>query len=232
MTPRVSVITPAYNSAKTLEKSATSVLSQDFTDLELLIIVNGCTDDTMSIAKKISDSDNRVKVLESKKGVVPARNKGIEISKGDIIALQDADDEWLPEKLSKQVEMIDAGFDVVGGQIIRVDTNGFVLKEQIKWPMEHEKIMFSMLNGVNAIANSSAIFRKDLLDHIGTYEDCMQCEDFHMWLKALKFGKFINLPQNVMKYTVTHNPNYDHVIPVTIAAFYKSLYTYTGVYSQ
>lgn len=230
MSPRVSVITPAYNSEKTLEKSVNSVLSQDFKDLELLIIVNGCTDGTLSVAKSLAEKDSRIRILESKKGKVPARNLGLIEARGEFIALQDADDEWIPGKLLEQLTRLESGFDVVAGQILQVNDAGEPLASQFLWPTVHDEIVESMLRGHNAIANSAAIFRKSLLEDIGTYEDCFPfCEDFHFWLRAIKFAKFSNLERHVLKYTVTHNPQYDHAIPQALSQFYRSLYTYTGV---
>jgi len=230
MSPRVSVITPAYNSEKTLEKSVNSVLTQDFSDLELLIIVNGCTDNTMSVANSLAKNDSRIRVLESRKGKVPSRNLGLIEARGEIVALQDADDEWLPQKLTDQLQRVDDGFDVVAGQILQVDVDGNFLQEQFLWPTSHNDIVSSMLAGHNAVANSAAVFRKSLLEDIGTYEDCFPfCEDFHFWLRAIKFAKFSNLERHVLKYTVTHNPHYDHTIPQALSQFYKSLYAYTGV---
>ena len=226
----VSVITPAYNSQETLKISTASVLEQDYENLELLIIVNGCTDATGEIAESIAKSDSRVRVLHSEKGKVPSRNLGLIESRGDVIALNDADDVWLPGKLRKQVESLCSGVNIVAGKIECIDLEDRVSPDPLDRPTQHAGIVRSLLSGVNPIANSAAIFEKRILNHIGTYEDCFPfCEDYHFWLRAIKFGKFENLDEVVMRYRSYRNPDYDHNIPVALASFYKSLYQYTGV---
>jgi glycosyltransferase involved in cell wall biosynthesis len=228
--PTVSVITPAYNAEKTLQQSAESVLNQGYTDLELIIIVNGCTDRTMEVSQIIASSDPRVRIIESPKGKVPARNRGFEAARGSVIALNDADDVWLPDKLLSQLAVMSNGADIVGGRIECVDESGQVSTDPLARPLGHVGIVNSLLNGVNPIANSAAIFKRGLLDYTGTYDDCFPfCEDYHFWLKAAKFGRFENVDKTVIRYFTHHSPGYDHNIPKALAAFYKSLYTYTGV---
>ena len=228
--PTVSVITPAYNAENTLLESAKSVLQQDYEDLEHLIVVNGCTDRTHEVALYIASTDNRVKVIDSPKGKVPARNRGFMAATGVVIALNDADDIWLPGKLSKQLTAMASGADIVGGKIECVDENGSVTPDPLDRPIGHIGIVRSLLSGVNPLANSATIFKKGILDHIGTYEDCFPfCEDYHFWLRAVKFARFENIDDVVLRYFAHHNADYDPQVPLALASFYSSLYTYTGV---
>lgn len=228
--PTVSVITPAYNAEKTLLQSASSVLQQDYDDLELIIVVNGCTDRTNEVALQIASTDGRVRVIESPKGKVPARNRGFMASTGSVIALNDADDVWMPGKLAKQLTAMTAGADVVGGKIECIDENGTVTTDPLDRPVGHVGIVRGLLSGVNPLANSATIFKKGLLDHVGTYEDCFPfCEDYHFWLRAVKFARFENVDEVVLRYFTHHSPDYDPQVPLALASFYRSLYTYTGV---
>ncbi len=230
MNPLVSVITPAYNAETTLLKSVNSVLSQSFEDIELLIIVNGCTDKTEQLANEIASNDNRVKIFQSSKGKVPARNLGLMKARGEIIALNDADDLWKPEKLKTQIDSLKEGFDVVAGKIECIDEYGKITSDPLNRPLHHLDIVRSMLAGINPIANSAAIFKKKLLDYVGTYDDCFPfCEDYHFWLKAVKFAKFRNVNEIVLTYFTHSSPGYDPNIPVALSSFYRSLYSYTGV---
>lgn len=228
--PRVSVITPAYNSAGTLLQSAQSVLKQSYRNIELIIIINGCTDNTEAIALQLANNDSRVRILRSKKGKVPSRNLGLLESKGEIIALNDADDIWMPEKLEKQLSVLDSGLDVVAGRIECIDSSGNITPDPVKRPIRHDEIVAEMLRGSNVIANSAAIFRKSLIDDIGTYDDCFPfCEDYHFWLRAVKFASFANVDDVVIRYFTHESPGYDHVIPRSLSSFYAALYKYTGV---
>lgn len=230
MNPLVSVVTAAYNAENTIRNSIESVLCQDYDNIELIVAINGCTDDTENIVKEIQSHDDRVNIVYSQKGKVPARNAGFVSSRGSIIALNDADDVWLPNKLSRQIEAISNGYDIVGGAIECIDGDGNVTPDPIHRPTNHDDIVRALLRGINPLANSACIFKKDLLNHTGTYDDCFPfCEDYHFWLRSIKFARFANLSDVVMRYFSHPSPGYDHQIPMALAAFYRSLYSYTGV---
>jgi len=226
----ISVIIPAYNAAKTLREAVESALSQGPNISEVIIIVNGCTDDTMVVAKQLSHEDARVVVVESRKGKVPARNKGFEVAKFPILALLDADDIWHSGKINKQIESFDDDIDILGTQILTTDKQGSPLQEQVFHPCDHIGMVNHLLNGRNCLANSSVIFRKSILDFVGTYEDCFPfCEDYHFWIRSIKFAKMKNLPDRLVTYRFEHSQNYDPQIAMALSSFYRSLYAYTGV---
>ena len=231
MNHSVSVIIPAYNAESTLRDAIQSALSQGPAIEEVIVIVNGCTDSTMEVANKEAEIDGRVIVVESQKGKVPARNKGLFIAKGDLVALLDADDIWHDGKIDKQIKCIDEnGADVVGTQILTTHKDGTLYENQIFHPLTHNEIISSMLSGRNCLANSSMIFKRSLIDHIGVYEDCFPfCEDYHFWLRAIKFSKIEILPERLVTYRFEHSPAYDPKIALSLSSFYRSLYLYTGV---
>ena len=93
--PLISIVVPVYNAAQTLEKCIGSLTSQTFGDIEILLINNGSTDNSLDVCKKIADDDSRIKVIDHfEKGVSTARNRGIEDSSGDYVMFVDADD-WI-----------------------------------------------------------------------------------------------------------------------------------------
>lgn len=227
---KISVIIPAYNASETLREAAQSALTQGPEICEVIVIVNGCTDNTMKIAQELKREDDRVVIVESRKGKVPARNKGFETAKYPIIALLDADDIWHEGKIKKQVASFTDDIDILGTQIVTTDKKGFPLPEQIAHPLDHDTMVSYLLNGRNCLANSSVIFRKSILDFIGTYEDCFPfCEDYHFWIRAIKFAKMKNLPDRLVTYRFEHSPAYDPQISIALSSFYRSLYVYTGV---
>jgi glycosyltransferase involved in cell wall biosynthesis len=226
----ISVIIPAYNAAETLREAVESALSQGPEIGEVIIIVNGCTDNTMGVASDLRDQDDRIVIVESRKGKVPARNKGFETARFPIIALLDADDIWHKDKIKKQLDEFTEEIDIIGTQIITTDKLGRELPNQIMHPCEHFEMVASLLMGRNCLANSSVIFRKSILDFVGTYEDCFPfCEDYHFWLRCIKFGKMKNISERLVTYRFEHSPAYDPQIAVALSSFYRSLYAYTGV---
>lgn len=102
--PLVSVIMPAYNARPYIAEAMQSVLSQDYPNIELIVVDDGSVDGSAECAKMFGD---RVKVIrQANAGVAAARNKGLDEAKGELIAFLDADDVWLPGKISAQVEYL------------------------------------------------------------------------------------------------------------------------------
>ena len=107
--PTVSIVMPTYNRADLLPRSIASILSQDFDDLQLLIVDDGSTDNTASVVKEIQNQDSRVRYLRlpENRGIGYARNAGLQHVTGKYIGLADSDDLWLPGKLKTQVEIME-----------------------------------------------------------------------------------------------------------------------------
>jgi glycosyltransferase involved in cell wall biosynthesis len=110
MTPAVSVITPAFDAATTLEATIASVLAQTRTDWEMLIADDGSTDATAAIAAAWAARDPRIRLLPGpgRAGPAAARNRAIRAARGRFIAFLDADDRWRPEKLARQIAFMQA----------------------------------------------------------------------------------------------------------------------------
>lgn len=101
----ISIIIPAYNRESTIKLSVESVLNQTVRDIEVLVIDDGSTDNTAEVIKEIHDK--RVNyVYQENAGACVARNLGIKLSKGDILAFHDSDDQWLPNKLEEEVKSL------------------------------------------------------------------------------------------------------------------------------
>lgn len=112
--PLVSVILPTYNRARVLPRAIRSVLNQTFSDLELIIVDDGSTDDTETVVRLFCDPRILYVRRERNEGVLPARNLGIRRARGSFIAFQDSDDEWLSEKLERQLHLLSTSGDDVG----------------------------------------------------------------------------------------------------------------------
>ena len=119
----ISVIIPAYNASKTLERAVNSVINQVYDNLEILIIENGSTDDTYRVALELAQRDPRIKVFQSEKGVSKARNFGIEHSLGEWITFLDADDILFEGSLSNITNKT-SNADVVITQLDEDNKNG------------------------------------------------------------------------------------------------------------
>lgn len=106
--PLVSVIMPVYKARDFVEEAIRSVMAQNVTDWELLVIDDCSPDDSFEIARALAETDGRIRLLrnEQNMGVARTRNRGIELSRGKYIALLDSDDVWYPGKLSAQLALL------------------------------------------------------------------------------------------------------------------------------
>jgi glycosyltransferase involved in cell wall biosynthesis len=219
--PKVSVILPARNAESTIASSIQSVLEQDFRDIELLVVVNGCTDDTAVVASSINDK--RLKILSSEPGIVNALNTGIYESRGNYIARQDADDTWLPGKLSRQVSMLEnENVDVVGTQMNVISSGGINVTN---YPLQNLSIKSSILIGNNPIGHPSVVYKKSVVKRVGGYWDLFPlAEDLDMWARLIPFATFANIDIPLVNYSHVPNPKYNPSVPKILGLHYTQLY--------
>ena len=181
----ISILMPVYNGIEFIHESASSILNQDFDKWELIIGVNGHppNSDVYHIAKKYESDKVRVMDLHYIKGKANALNEMIKFCNYDYVSLLDVDDLWLPNKLSKQMIYMDF-FDVIGTRCMYFgDLEGTVPNIPVGNLIKN-KVDF--LNA-NPIINSSCVVRKDLC----YWEDALNgVEDYDMWLRLWKQGKF------------------------------------------
>lgn len=123
--PRVSVVIPAYNAAQHLDAAVGSALAQTENRLEVLVVDDASTDATRELAVRLASGDARVRLLcnDVNRGVAASRNCALAEARGDWIALLDADDTWLPQRL-EQLLMAGAGADVVADDVFIVREDG------------------------------------------------------------------------------------------------------------
>lgn len=198
MHPTVSIIMPAKNSGAYIRRCIESVLSQKFTDWELLIINDGSTDDTVVTAMSFSKDDERIRVFDSKgKGVSAARNYGMELSTGDHIAFIDSDDSVDPEYLSVLIELAEKNnADISQCSLYYRYDNGTVVQEKETEDAVyngHDEIMnayFSGMVGKICLAAWGKLFRRELLNGIRFDETLTIQEDaFFTFQCAMKSSK-------------------------------------------
>jgi len=220
----ISVIIPARNSEKTIKSSILSVLNQGIDDLEIICILNGCTDNTES--EVLSLKDPRIRIAYSSEGIVPALNEGLRISKGEFIARQDADDFWFENKLKKQLNFLDINkeIDILGTQMSVVDGSYRHIRNT-NYPLTHKEIANHLLNSENPIGHPSVIFRRRVLDKCAGYFDLFPfAEDMDLWARSIPWFKFANLSDILVRYTHVPNSSYNPRVPSTLSSWYRIIY--------
>ncbi|NBO36180.1 glycosyltransferase [bacterium] len=224
MPETISIVLPVKNAESTLERAVKSVLNQTYTDFKLLIVLNGCDKPKSFYDSLLSKfNDDRIIILESKPGLVNALNRGIWFADridGKYIARQDADDLWYPDKLQHQIDFLknNTHVSILGTQMQLVDKHFNSLNQQTSYPLEMFDIVQEFAKGHNALGHSSVIFTKDVIQRTGGYDDTFfMCEDYHLWMRAIKWFVLANLPDVLVDYTFVQNQNYDARVPMILS---------------
>jgi glycosyltransferase involved in cell wall biosynthesis len=213
--PTVSIIVPTYNRGQLIARSVKSVLNQTYRDFELIIVDDASTDNTEEVVSSFNDKRIRYIRHEENRGEAAARNTGIKAARCNYIAYQDSDDEWFPEKLAKQMELLKDASPEVG-----VIYTGF-------WKTENHRktyIPFSWVNQKNGdihkellkgnfIGSPVVLIKKDCFNRVGLFDERLcNLVDWEMWLRISKQYHFrcVDEPLVIAHYdsaNVSDNPD-------------------------
>jgi glycosyltransferase involved in cell wall biosynthesis len=195
--PLISIIIPTKNGGTFLPRAVASIDAQSEKNVEIIIVSDGSTDDTVSVAEDLAKTRSYLKVIVLEKNVGPgvARDAGIKQGRGIYITLLDDDDEWIDaEKLRIQKEFLERNQDYVlvgckETDLMR-DNSSHRLTRQNETSSEkiHEHFLL-----VNAFITSSVMFRKSDYVRAGGFSSMYLAEDYDLWLRLGKLGKVTNL---------------------------------------
>lgn len=206
--PKVSVLLPTYNRPNLLGRAVESILTQSFTDLELIVINDASTDDTKSFLEDLSRRDHRVRPVHHEKNYYPdisrTLNEALGLARGMYIARLDDDDYWCDrEKLSKQVAFLDSHPDYVltGGGTIVIDENDTERFRYLKIETDADIRKHALF--ANPFTHSTVMFRREDALAAGGYGDFENAEDWDLWLRMGLRGKFYNFQKYFVRYLLT-----------------------------
>ena len=192
--PLVTVVTPSYNQGHFIRATIESVLSQDYPNLEYIIMDGGSTDETASVAK---DYASRLTFISEKdRGQSHAINKGFHIAKGSILAWLNSDDLYLPGSTRTAVEALsrNPGAGAIYGEGYLIDRSG---ENSTRFPCTEAFNLWKLAHLSDYILQQTVYFRKDVLDEVGLLD-----EDLHYtmdWDLLIRIG---------MKYPLEHVPEF------------------------
>jgi glycosyltransferase involved in cell wall biosynthesis len=198
--PLVSVIIPTFNREHTILRSVRSVLRQTYSNLELIIVDDGSDDQTELLIKSLNDTRIRyIKHAMNRWGGV-ARNIGCEMARADFIAFLDSDDQWLPDKLEKQVDFLtqlDRSFGLVYSDFYVIKKDH--VKKRERYAFEDISDFLLTRNFIGTI--STVIVKKAYFDLIGGFDENLEsCQDWDLYLRLCKICKFGFLVDPLVKY--------------------------------
>lgn len=199
--PAISVVMPAYNAAGYIQPAIESILHQAFTDFEFIIIDDGSTDGTAAIIEHYSDSRIRF-FRQPNQGLAATLNRGIELSKGYLLARQDADDVAYPERFTKQKAFLDNHPEIaMVGTAAEIWVEGQPSGRYHRHPCHPADLALAM-HFDNYFVHSSVMIRRCVFDAVGLYSSAKarQPEDFDLWSRVAREFTLANLPEPLEVY--------------------------------
>ena len=200
-TPRVSVLTPAFNAAATLRESVASIQAQTFEDLEILVVDDGSTDATLDVAHAVAAGDPRVRVLQNPEnvGIAASRNRCVAEASADLVAWQDADDISMPRRIEQQLAVLDDDprVGMVGGFLLFFGAGPPSVR---RYAADDASIRAQIFRH-SPVAQPAAMVRRAALEAAGPYSSRFEpAEDLDMAFRIGVDAHFANVQDVVLRY--------------------------------
>ena len=199
--PLISVALPVYNGEKYLAEAIESILSQSFTNFELIMIDDGSTDDSLQILRKYEQRDPRVRVVaRENRGLTTTLNDSIDIARGEWLARMDQDDIALPHRFVRQLAWLkETAADISGSWVERFGSSD---KRVVRLRQTDEAIKMEMLF-CSPFAHPSVMMRTALVKRLRYDSAWEKAEDYDLWERAAEAGwKMTNVPEVLLLYRV------------------------------
>ena len=206
----VSVVIPVHNGEHFLGRTLASALAQTYESLEVVVVDDGSTDRTGNLVEAAAARDNRIRLFRTQKsGVAAARNLGISKARGKLIALMDADDLWHPEKIARQVGVMQASSPAAGLVYcwsIAIDENDLIIPAaaSLRRKSSAQGRVTAQLARSNFLENSSSpLIKRSCIDAVGGYDTSLRVShaaDWKLYLALSEICEFAVVPQYLVGY--------------------------------
>ncbi len=226
----VTCVITTFNRAGFILDAIKSVQMQTHRVDEIIVVDDGSTDDTSSVTRAIDDPRIRY-TYQPNSGISKARNRGIRLSSGSVIAFLDSDDVWYPAKLAKQLSCLShGGYGLVYCAKSWIDATGADIANPYPQSEFPQGNVFRELFRSNFITSASCVIaRRECFDTVGMFMETAEFasgEDYEMWLRIARSYPAGAVPEELVKYR-THNANQTRARPRryrgTLAALYKAI---------
>lgn len=209
--PKVSVIIPTYNRSDLLKLAISSVLSQSYTDYEIIVVDDGSTDNTRKVVESFNAEAIRY-VYQNNMGRSAARNAGISSAKGQYIAFLDSDDIFLPSKLELQVKCLDSNplCGLVYSYASNVDENGNSLAYHYDGDLSGSVYPDMLYIRNNFITTPTVMVRANILSETGGFDESMHmCEDLDLWRRIARNHQVMQIRQSLAQVRIRTDEKID-----------------------
>jgi glycosyltransferase involved in cell wall biosynthesis len=197
----VSVILPTFNRRQTIERAIKSVLEQNVAVMELIVVDDGSTDGTEDLVAELCNSDERIVYFKrDNAGACAARNFGVSVAKGELIAFQDSDDEWEPTKLARQMNVrIASGPALVFTSHTVIFGDGSTeLRPSL--PIQEDGVAFlTQILEDNFISTQTVLVDKSILADSPMFDTQLKrLQDWDLWLSLCRTTKFVHVAESLV----------------------------------
>ena len=213
--PLISIISLSYNYARYIEQAIQSVLAQTYPHWELVVVDDASDDDSLEVVRRFDDPRIVVLPLAEHQGAAAAYNAAYARCRGKYLGTVDADDQYLPDKLARQVDMFEArpDLDVIGTWIVQIDADGREVDGRNASACNRPRDLNALDSwaGEDLLNHSSALIRKSTHDRVGGLNPQLDlAPDFELWLRFLAHGaRFDVIPEPLTRYR-SHSANVSH----------------------
>lgn len=199
--PRVTVFVPVWNRAHVLGETLASVLAQSYADFELLVLDDGSSDGSAEVARAFGDPRIRLVVHERNLGIPATRNHGLQLARGEYLAIVDSDDVSLPRRLALQVAWLDAHPQVaaLGSWALRTDASGRRVEAPLLRPTAPRTLRGRMLFA-SCFKSPTVMARTAVLREHGYREELVLASDIDLWARVSARHELANLPRFLVRY--------------------------------
>jgi len=223
--PLVSVVITCFNHVNYITDAVESVVSQDYSNTELIVIDDGSTDGSEVLLDELAIKHSFQLVHQKNAGVAKATNNGLSLCRGKYVATLDSDDVFFSDKLRKQVLFMEQRPDVAvcGGALLLIDEKGRISSPR-RFP-DYRELNFEdvLMERKDIIASSSALIRKEVINEVGGYDPEYRIQDLYFWLKITAAGYKIAGLRDLLIYYREHcannHSNYKAVIDCTLSLY-------------
>ncbi|MEO6883800.1 MAG: glycosyltransferase [Bacteroidia bacterium] len=196
--PLVTVLMPAYNASSFLEEAIESILNQTYKNIDFLIINDGSTDNSLTIINNYKDSRIRVISYKENRGIIETLNDGLTKAKGKYIARMDADDYSMPQRILKQVQLLENNPRVgIVGTYIQKNKKQVYRKRILNSNEIKARLFFD-----NILSHPTIMFRSDILkkSNLNYDKNYPHAEDYAFWINAFDSTDYALIPEMMLRY--------------------------------